>query len=186
MHDFVQFLTKNECLIIDHGEETTGESKDIKLSGNSIKELPEEIGELIHLRHIDLSYSRILETLPDTICGLYNLSTLRFVKCSELKKLPENMGNLINLKHLYVESYNNLKSLPKGIGRLTSLQTLDVCRCGGDNDEAFQIGDLRKLNLEGSLEIQLMGDKIDKSEVEKAQLWDKKLFHFAIYLGVAF
>ncbi|CAB4267431.1 unnamed protein product [Prunus armeniaca] len=129
MHDFVQFLTKNECLIIDHGEETTGESRTLKLSGNSIKELPEEIGELIHLRHIDLSYSRILETLPDTICGLYNLSTLRFVKCSELKKLPENMGNLINLKHLYVESYNNLKSLPKGIGRLTSLQTLDVCRC---------------------------------------------------------
>ncbi|CAL8997743.1 unnamed protein product [Prunus brigantina] len=239
VHDFVQFLTKNECLIIDHGEETTSESKvlgdklrhltlryvpkgplplfissyncknlrtlatfdsnittidpnlilqlkclrTLNLSDNSIKELPEEIGELIHLRHIDLSYNRILEKLPDTICGLYNLSTLRLVTCSRLKKLPENMGNLINLKHIYVLGCDVLKSLPKGIGRLTSLQTLDVCLCGGDNDEAFQIGDLRKLNLEGSLTIRLVGDATDKSEVEKAQLWDQKLFHLAINFG---
>ncbi|CAL8997689.1 unnamed protein product [Prunus brigantina] len=236
VHDFVQFLTKNECLIIDHGEETTSESKvlgdklrhltlryvpegplplfissyncknlrtlatfdskittidpnlilqlkclrTLNLSGNSIKELPEEIGELIHLRHIDLSYNDDLEKLPDTICGLYNLSTLSLVQCFKLEKLPENMGNLINLRHLYVVMCIVLKSLPKGIGRLTSLQTLDVCPCGGDNDEAFQIGDLRMLNLEGSLVIRLVGDAANKSEVEKAQLWDKKLFHLTV------
>ncbi|XP_016647599.1 PREDICTED: putative disease resistance protein RGA3 isoform X2 [Prunus mume] len=234
VHDFVQFLTKNECLIMDHTECATSESKllgdkvrhltlryfldgplaisssncqklrtlttfdsrittidsnlilqlkclrTLNLSGNSIKELPEEIGELKHLRHIDLSYNSYLEKLPDTICGLYNLSTLRLMMCSELKKLPENMGNLINLKHLYVDWCEDLKSLPKGIGRLTSLRILDACRCGGDNDEAFQIGDLRNLNLEGSLEIQLVGDATNKSEVEKAQLWDKKLFHLAV------
>ncbi|XP_021808249.1 putative disease resistance protein RGA3 [Prunus avium] len=90
------------------------------------------------------------------------------------------MGNLINLKHLYVEECEALEFLPKGIRRLTSLQTLDVCRCGGNNNEAFQIGDLRKLNLEGSLTIQFVGDATDKSEVEKAQLWDKKLFHLNV------
>ncbi|KAL6297272.1 hypothetical protein ACE6H2_005414 [Prunus campanulata] len=233
VHDFVQFLTRNECLIIDYGEETTSESKvlgdkvrhltlryvpegplvissynckklrtlatfdsrittmdsnlilqlkclrTLNLSGNSIKELPEEIGELIHLRHIDLSYNSYLEKLPDTICGLYNLSTLSLRFCAKLKKLLENMGNWINLNHLYVLG-GGLESLPKGIRRLTSLQTLDVCRCGGDNDEAFQIGDLRKLNLEGSLKIELVGDATDKSEVEKAQLWDKKLFHLTV------
>ncbi|CAL8997739.1 unnamed protein product [Prunus brigantina] len=237
VHDFVQFLTKNECLIIDYGEETTSKSKvlgdkvrhltlryvpegplppfissyncknlrtlatfnsrittinpnlilqlkylrTLNLSGNSIKELPEEIGELIHLRHIDLSFNWPLEKLPDTICGLYNLSTLRLVRCSQLKKLPENMGNLINLKHLYVEKCFKLESLPRGIRRLTNLQTLDVCKCGGDNDEAFQIGDLRNLNLEGSLEIFLVADATDKSEVEKAQLWDKKLFNLTVH-----
>ncbi|CAB4267435.1 unnamed protein product [Prunus armeniaca] len=234
VHDFVQFLTKNECLIMDHTECATSESKllgdkvrqltlryfldgplaissnncqklrtlatfdsrittidsnlilqlkclrTLNLSRNSMKELPKEIGELIHLRHIDLSYNNYLEKLPDTICGLYNLSTLRLVCCSKLKKLPENMGNLINLKHLYVYGCEVLESLPKGIGRLTSLQTLDVCPCDGDNDEAFQIGDLRKLNLEGRLTIQLVADATDKSEVEKAQLWDKKLFHLTV------
>ncbi|KAI5336012.1 hypothetical protein L3X38_026146 [Prunus dulcis] len=239
VHDFVQFLTKNECLIIDHGEETTSESKvfgdkvrhltlryvpegplplfissydcknlrtlatfnsrittidpnlilqlkclrTLNLSFNQIEELPKEIGELIHLRHIDLSFNSILKKLPDTICGLYNLSTLRLVHCTNLTKLPENMGNLINLKHLYVEDCGLLESLPKGIGRLTSLQTLDVCSCGGDKDEAFQIGDLRNLNLEGSLKIQLRGDATDKSEVEKAQLWDKKLFNLTVDCG---
>ncbi|XP_016647522.1 PREDICTED: putative disease resistance protein RGA3 [Prunus mume] len=235
VHDFVQFLTKNECLIMDHTECATSESKllgdkvrhltlryfvdgplaissnncqklrtlatfdsrittidsnlilqlkclrTLNSSRNSMKELPKEIGELIHLRHIDLSYNNYLEKLPDTICGLYNLSTLRLVRCSKLKKLPENMGNLINLKHLYVDWCEDMKSLPKGIGRLTSLQTLDVCPCGGDNDEAFQIGDMRMLNLEGSLVIQLVGDATDKSEVEKAQLWDKKLFHLTVH-----
>ncbi|ONI14527.1 hypothetical protein PRUPE_4G285500 [Prunus persica] len=238
VHDFVQFLTKNECLIIDHGEETTSESKvfgdkvrhltlryfpegplplfissyncknlrtlatfdsrittikpnlilqlkclrTLNLSFNPIEELPKEIGELIHLRHIDLSFNCILKILPDTICGLYNLSTLRLVGCSNLTKLPENMGNLINLKHLYVECCGFLESFPKVIGRLTSLQTLDVCPCGGDKDEAFQIGDLRNLNLEGSLQIRLQGDATDKSEVEKAQLWDKKLFTLTVDL----
>ncbi|CAL2235930.1 unnamed protein product [Prunus armeniaca] len=236
VHDFVQFLTKNECLIMDHGEETTSESKvlgdklrhltlryvpegpfplfissyncknlrtlasfdsrittidsnlilqlkclrTLNLSRNSMKELPEEIGELIHLRHIDLSHNYYLEKLPDTICGLYNLSTLRLVLCFEFKKLPENMENLINLKHLYVEGCWHLAPFPKGIGRLTSLQTLDLCHCDGNNDEAFQIGDMRNLNLEGRLTIQLVGDATDKSEVEKAQLWDKKLFHLTV------
>ncbi|ONI35601.1 hypothetical protein PRUPE_1G545100 [Prunus persica] len=85
------------------------------------------------------------------------------------------MGNLFNLNHLEVFMCLTL-ALPKGIRRLTSLQTLDVCRCDGNNDEAFQIGDLRKLNLEESLTIQLVADATDKSEIEKAQLWDKKLF----------
>ncbi|XP_007214309.2 putative disease resistance protein RGA3, partial [Prunus persica] len=236
VHDFVQFFTKNECLIIDHGEETTSEPKvfgdkvrhltlryvpegplplfissydcknlrtlatfnsrittidpnlilqlkclrTLNLSFNPIEELPKEIGELIHLRHIDLSSNPILKKLPDTICGLYNLSTLRLMYCSGLTKLPENMGNLINLKHLYVKYCGLLESFPKVIGRLTSLQTLDACSWGGDKDEAFQIGDLRNLNLEGSLEIQLGGDATDKSEVEKAQLWDKKLFNLRV------
>ncbi|CAB4297911.1 unnamed protein product [Prunus armeniaca] len=164
VHDFVQFLTKNECLIMDHRVLLANQRywviRTLNLSDNSIKELPEEIGELKHLKHIDLSFNHALEKLPDTICGLYNLSTLRL--------------------HLYVDGVRSGAVAPKGIERLTSLQTLDVCPCGGDNDEAFQIGDMRNLNLEGSLEIQLVGDATDKSEVEKAQLWDKKLFHLTV------
>ncbi|PRQ58277.1 putative leucine-rich repeat domain, L domain-containing protein [Rosa chinensis] len=47
----------------------------LKLSWYNIKELPDSINNLKHVKHLDLSYSSI-ESLPDTICNLYNLQAL--------------------------------------------------------------------------------------------------------------
>ncbi|XP_017190897.2 putative disease resistance protein RGA3 [Malus domestica] len=168
---YASFILQVKCL------------RTIRLSGNSIKELPKEIGELVHLRHIDLSRSIKLEKLPDTICGLYNLYTLDLRRWKSLHKLPDNMGKLISLRHLYVGESDSLKYLPKGIGRLTSLQTLDVCPLFSvDNDEAFQVGDLGTVNqLHGSLQIRILGKVKDGSE---AQLRDnKQLFHLQLDFG---
>ncbi|XP_068311083.1 putative disease resistance protein RGA3 [Pyrus communis] len=147
----------------------------LNLIGSSAEELPEEIGQLVHLRHLDLSENFYLRKLPDSICNLYNLYTLVIRDCTSLSNLPRNMSKLINLRHLYVME-SDLEYLPKGIGRLTSLQTLDECCVFfGRNDEAFKFGDLRSLNnLRGSLRILLMGDMIDVSEVVELQLVDKK------------
>ncbi|CAN6582751.1 unnamed protein product [Malus baccata var. baccata] len=241
VHDFVQSLTKNECLItedVDSEIEGLGEKvrhltltfrskrgeslpfppfnayyncknlrslsyfhsslgkidsnfilqlkylRTLNLSHNDISEVPKEIGELIHLRHIDLSGNLGLKILPDSICELYNLYTLRLVCCWSLEKLPDNMGKLISLKHLYVDGCDKLEYLPKGIRRLKKLKTIDACVvvCGEDeNRAALQMGDLRVLNLEGSLIIKLKGNVKDERELEKAQLWDmKKLFHLGI------
>ncbi|KAM2925113.1 hypothetical protein FF1_042665 [Malus domestica] len=156
----------------------------LNLNLSEISEVPKEIGELIHLRHIDLSYNHDLKILPDSICELYNLYTLRLCDCESLEKLPDNMGKLISLKHLYVNGCDQLEYLPKGIRRLKKLKTIDVCVvvCGEDeNRAALQVGDLRVLNLEGSLIIKLKGNVKDEREAEKAQLWHmKKLFHLEI------
>ncbi|KAM1118439.1 hypothetical protein ACFX11_042828 [Malus domestica] len=241
VHDFVQYLTKNECLItedVDGEIEGLGEKvrhltltfrsergeplplppsnayyncknlrslsyfgsstakidsnfilqlkclRTLNLSWSGISEVPKEIGELIHLRHIDLSWNRDLKILPDGICELYNLYTLRLCYCRSLEKLPDNMGKLISLKHLYVDGCDKLEYLPKVIRRLKKLKRIDACVvvCGEDeNRAALQVGDLRVLNLEGSLIIKLKGNVKDEREVEKAQLWDmKKLFHLEI------
>ncbi|CAN6722078.1 unnamed protein product [Malus baccata var. baccata] len=241
VHDFVQSLTKNECLIIEdvdneieglgekvrhltltfrwkHGEilplppsnayyncknlrslSYLGSSipkidsnfiirlkclRTLNLSWIDISEVPKEIGELIHLRHIDLSWNHRLKILPDSICELYNLYTLCLCYCFSLEKLPDNMGKLISLKHLYVDGCNKLEYLPKVIRRLKKLKRIDACVvvCGEDeNRAALQVGDLRVLNLEGSLIIKLKGNVKDERELEKAQLWDmKKLFHLEI------
>ncbi|XP_050159594.1 putative disease resistance protein RGA3 [Malus sylvestris] len=144
----------------------------LNLSGNSIEELTEEIGGLVHLRFLDLSYSRGLKKLPNGVCNLYNLQTLRLNWCGKLESLPQSMGKLINLKHLYVEGCDELKYLPKGIGRLTNLRRLDRCPVGGgkDDDEAFKLGDLRNLDqLQGELWIEIVGDvKVAAGEHEKA------------------
>ncbi|XP_048444100.1 putative disease resistance protein RGA3 [Pyrus x bretschneideri] len=240
VHDFVQSLTKNECLIIDakgvdNEIEVLGEKvrhltlksehaeslppsnayyncknlrsltfldsliaeidsnfilqlkclRTLNLSYCGISEVPKEIGELIHLRHIDLSWNAGLGILPDSICELYNLYTLSLIGCWSLEKLPDNMGKLISLKHLYVGFCDKLEFLPKGILRLKKLKRIDECVVvwGEDEDRAaLQVGDLRVLNLEGSLTIKLKGNVNDERELEKAQLWDlKQLFHLEIY-----
>ncbi|KAM1133936.1 hypothetical protein ACFX19_043831 [Malus domestica] len=143
----------------------------LNLSSNCIEVLPEEIGELVHLRFIDLSENRGLKKLPKAVCNLYNLQTLRLDGCGELESLPQSMGKLINLRHLYVEGCNELKYLPKGIGRLINLRRLDRCPVGGgkDDDEAFKLGDLRNLDQLRVLSIEIDGDvKVAAGEHEKA------------------
>ncbi|KAM1224300.1 hypothetical protein ACFX2G_044179 [Malus domestica] len=149
----------------------------LNLSGNSIEELPEEIGELVHLRFIDLSKNDDLKKLPNAVCNLYNLQTLRLHECGELESLPQSMGKLINLKHLYVRGCFRLKYLPKGIGRLTNLRRLDGCPVGGgkDDDEAFKLGDLRNLDQLRELDIKIDGEvEVAAGEGEKASLLGNK------------
>ncbi|XP_040366584.1 putative disease resistance RPP13-like protein 1 isoform X2 [Rosa chinensis] len=147
-------------------------------SDNCIRELPEEIGELIHLRYLDLSKNRELERLPDSLGNLYNLQTLCLSRCLRIRALPENTGNLINLRHLHTKGCD-LEYLPRGIGRLASLQTLNTCPVHHDSgpSEGLKLEDLGSLyQLQGSLLIQIKGNLKDTtSEAQKARLWNKKL-----------
>ncbi|ONI16278.1 hypothetical protein PRUPE_3G089000 [Prunus persica] len=236
VHDFLQFLTKNECLVLESeggnnkrimefdgykkvchltlmfapegplipsslcncknlrtlatfdskitsfGRELISQVKCLRtlnLSHNSLKEVPNEVGELVHLRYLDLSENFDLMKLPDTMCNLINLQTLRLIRCWALKRLPEGMGKLINLQHLHVMGCVDLK-LPKGIARLTSLQTLDEVHIHGDDDvdnnkEAlFELSDLRNMDqLRGSFRIWFSTDLKDVSQAEKAHLVNK-------------
>ncbi|VVA40948.1 PREDICTED: putative disease [Prunus dulcis] len=148
----------------------------LNLSHNSLKEVPNEVGELAHLRYLDLSYNHDLMKLPDTMCNLINLQTLRLFGCNNLERLPEAMGKLINLQHLHVMDCNDLK-LPKGIARLTSLRTLDEVHIHGDDDvdnnkEAlFELSDLRNMDqLRGSFLIEFKNDLKDARQAEKGHL----------------
>ncbi|PRQ20545.1 putative leucine-rich repeat domain, L domain-containing protein [Rosa chinensis] len=233
VHDFVQFLTKKDCTIVDAAEgankkiEPPGEKvrhltlisvrkglfstscygcknmrslillnsrittissgsimqmkclRTLNLSYNILNEVPKEIGELIHLRYLDLSLGGNLRELPEAVCDLCNLQTLVLVHCYELEKLPKAMGKLINLKHLYLYYCWGLRYLPKGIGSLKSLRVLDWFKvCEGDDDEALKLGDLGIMDqLQGSLEIRGLGN--DASEIEKAQL--EHLSHLGVF-----
>ncbi|ONI16283.1 hypothetical protein PRUPE_3G089400 [Prunus persica] len=231
VHDFLQFLTKNECFVLE-GEggnkrimEFNGENKarhltlmfapegafpsslyscknlrtlatfdsnistfgrelisqlkclrTLNLSFNSIKEVPNEVGELAHLRYFDLSYNEDLMKLPDSVCNLMNLQTLRLIWCRTLERLPEGIGKLINLQHLYVMGCFRLK-LPKVIARLTSLRTLDQVRIlevDNKKEVLFGLSDLRNLDqLRGSFRIEFLENLKDARQAEKAHLVNK-------------
>ncbi|XP_057781718.1 disease resistance protein RGA2-like [Salvia miltiorrhiza] len=134
---------------------------------NGVEELSSSIRKLIHLRHFDISKTRI-EYLPDWIGEFFHLQTLR-VDSRWLKKLPSTIKYLINLRHLYI---TEKVELPAGIGRLTSLQTLTHFPVGDENGcKIEELGSLN--NLKGGLRIRNLERVHDKEEARKANLFQK-------------
>ena len=139
---------------------------------NNITELPNSLVNLIHLRYVDLSNTKI-ERLPDVICKLYNLQTLLLSKCCSLIELPEDIGNLVNLRHLDL-SDTKLKEMPIQIAKLQNLQTLSSFVVS-KQPEGLKIGELRKFpHLQGKLSISKLQNVTDLSDAVHANLEKKE------------
>ncbi|KAB5532274.1 hypothetical protein DKX38_018944 [Salix brachista] len=67
--------------------------RSLNVSGSSIKEIPKEVGKLIHLRHLNLKGCEQLVSLPETMCDLCNLQSLDVNWCRSLKELPRATVN---------------------------------------------------------------------------------------------
>ncbi|XP_050273575.1 putative disease resistance protein RGA3 [Quercus robur] len=142
------------------------------LTLNSTMELPHTVENLIHLRYLDLL--RCNEVLPETIYNLCNLQYLKIAQASNFvfTKLPQGIGKLINLRHLIGDNL----VIPRGIGRLISLRALKCFSISDEDNEGCKIGELKNLNhLQESFEIRGLGNVVDVSEAENAQL--KKKIH---------
>ncbi|XP_019178928.1 PREDICTED: putative disease resistance protein RGA3 isoform X2 [Ipomoea nil] len=242
VHDFAQFLTKNEFYNIDQHEDdvriknlrhlswqNTGRNMNLTASvrdvgklrsffgerlspeelipdlfnglksvrllglrGCKLRELPKEIGNLLHLRYINLSWSNV-EKLPDTVCSLENLQTLdlegcdrfsrlpdkigdlsqlRYINlsyCEQVEELPKGIGNLINLRHLNIRDTYRLEMMPLDIAKLTQLCSLGEFKVGKEK-ESSTLGYMEKLNqLKGKLSIFFLCDLNNTSDVEEAE-----------------
>ncbi|KAK3122299.1 hypothetical protein QOZ80_8BG0667760 [Eleusine coracana subsp. coracana] len=76
-----------------------------------------------HLRYLDISRSDIVK-LPESICSLYNLQSLRLNFCRRLEYLPESMAKMNKLSHVYLLGTYNLKWMPPNLSLLHNLRTL--------------------------------------------------------------
>ncbi|KAI8570627.1 hypothetical protein RHMOL_Rhmol01G0050500 [Rhododendron molle] len=144
----------------------------LSLRRYQIGELSSSIGDLKHVRYLDLSCALIL-MLPESIGTLYNLQTLILRNCKNLNKLPANTSDLISLRHLDIIGANSLQELPPKIGKLTSLQTLSNFIVGNGNGSTIaELGNL--IHLSGTLSISGLENVADALDARRANLKDKQ------------
>ncbi|KAG5539265.1 hypothetical protein RHGRI_019728 [Rhododendron griersonianum] len=144
----------------------------LSLKRYRICELSSSIGDLKHVRFLDLTCALIV-TLPESVGTLYNLQTLILRDCRNLSKLPTNMSNLINLRHLDVTGADSLQEMPPKIGKLTSLLTLSnfIVR-QGNGSTINELGSL--IQLRGTLCISGLENVENAMDARRANLKDKQ------------
>ncbi|CAJ2638854.1 unnamed protein product [Trifolium pratense] len=137
-------------------------------SYKSITEIPNSIGNLLYLRYLNLSRTKI-ERLPSETCKLYYLQFLLLAGCRRLTELPEDMGKLVNLRHLDV-SDTALREMPVQIANLENLQTLSDFVASKHND-GLKLADLGKFpHLHGKLSISQLQNVNDPFEADQANM----------------
>nr|KJB18495.1 hypothetical protein B456_003G056000 [Gossypium raimondii] len=111
----------------------------LDLSESNFEVLHKWIGNLKHLRKLNISNCPNIKKLPNSICELQKLQTLDFDGCDQIEELPKDMRHVVNLRFLslttkqrdlrVIRRCENLESLFEGSQKLTSLLTLIFSGC---------------------------------------------------------
>uniref|UniRef100_J3MQU7 Uncharacterized protein n=1 Tax=Oryza brachyantha TaxID=4533 RepID=J3MQU7_ORYBR len=133
-----------------------------------------------HLRYLDLSYSSMV-ALPNSVCLLYNLQTLRLNRCHNLQYLPKDLATMRKLSHIHLLNCDSLEQMPPNLRLLHNLHTLTTFVVHtSDGCGISELKDMRQLS--NKLELYNLR-KVIKSG-SKVNLHEKKnISHLCLYWG---
>ncbi len=100
---------------------------DINLNTSSYgtKKIPKTKEEFLNMTNFHVYCNGNVEYIPEEICNLTNLVSIRILKAPSLKELPKSIGNLTKLTELSL-SNTLISDLPKEIEKLKNLKTLVI------------------------------------------------------------
>jgi len=136
-----------------------------------LKELPNSVGNLEHLRSLDLCCTDIMK-LTDKICSLSHLQILKLNHCKNLEELPLNLHLLTNLCRLeFIET--KVRKLPEHLEKLKNLKVITNSFYVGHNWNLGikWLGELN--NLDESLSILELQNFENPSDALEADLKNK-------------
>ncbi|KAI0503761.1 hypothetical protein KFK09_014703 [Dendrobium nobile] len=139
-----------------------------------LKMIPEEIGNLIHLRYLKIQDIN-LTMLPKSLSNLYQLQYIIYKRPYSSSNpegdvfLPSDINSLSNLR--YVEFPNNYISSIYGIGKLKSLSELYIFDLR--DVSGYRIGELENMNDLCKLGINCLENVKDAEEACSAKLYSK-------------
>ncbi len=99
--------------------------EELKIRGEHVKYLPDELGELSSLKKLSFDYTKSLVTIPNAIGKLDQLKELS-ISHTGISALPEDIGQLQALEKLEIEYNFQLKHYPPSFGQLHSLKKLSI------------------------------------------------------------
>jgi len=136
------------------------------------EELSSAIGDLKHLRYLNLSRGNF-KTLPESLCELLNLQILKLDYCYELEKLPDSLVRLKALQQLSLEGCLSLSVLAPHVGKLSSLRNLSKYIVG--EERGFLLAELGSLKLKRELHIEHLERVKSVNDAKEANLSSKQL-----------
>jgi len=187
-----------------------GEWRGVTTTGNKVTrvllnfqnldgELPDEIGDLVHLKELRISVNpNLTGDIPSTIGNLTELKWLRLQFNGMSGELPASMSNLTSLERLYLQSNAFSGSLPSNLNTLDNLVQIFIDNNEleghipdftgvtsllslGINNNKFQFGDFEdefstyQTNLESFAYIPQ--DKLSQDQMLLVNLGDSQTLH---------